>query len=423
MAIIRTHKRENPYLIVDKTCANDDRISFKAKGIHTYLCGKPEDWEVNITHLSKVSTDGRDSVISGLDELFDFGYAYKELYRISGKFASDYDVYELQTDNPHYMKLVETFHSLTQEYNITDEVISNIANKLKKPKYYIEGVVGGKLLPSKTEMENISKEIVKCDKIAIPTESEKPLRENRYGKTVTENPLLLINELPINDLLNNELGFKDIVDDEKTIINEEEKPPIEPEEEKPNKYSEDSQEYKLTCYLIDRIKKNNPRQPTPEKNINSLHLRDWIDEIDRLHRLGPLNGNKGYSYEEIKALIDFSQSDPFWFTNILSARKLREKIVTLENKMNSSYMVPDKKKKTGFHNFESRVDNYTEEEIEDVARRKREEKTKESIEHSLEDIIKRIEELREIYGDNILMIISALKRDNIYDFAKDNKLL
>ena len=62
-------------------------------------------------------------------------------------------------------------------------------------------------------------------------------------------------------------------------------------------------------------------------------MQKWAQEMDRLNRIGPPGGSQGYSWQEIRDLIDFSQDDDFWRANILSAGKLREKCVQLENKM------------------------------------------------------------------------------------------
>ncbi|MBM7624762.1 DUF4373 domain-containing protein [Sporohalobacter salinus] len=110
----------------------------------------------------------------------------------------------------------------------------------------------------------------------------------------------------------------------------------EPEEEhsKP-KFGKDSRAFKAACYLRDRIEQNNPKAVLPDKIPKDVE--DWAIELDRLNRLGPVGAkeseNKGYSWQEIRQIIDWCQDDSFWKSNILSAGKLREKIVTLENQM------------------------------------------------------------------------------------------
>lgn len=49
----------------------------------------------------------------------------------------------------------------------------------------------------------------------------------------------------------------------------------------------------------------------------------WAEEIDRMIRIDKR------TFDEVKAMIRYAQADSFWRTNILSAKKLREKFDTL----------------------------------------------------------------------------------------------
>lgn len=86
MSIIRVSKRENPFVMIDKTMLSDNRLSWKAKGILTYLLSKPNDWEVRVTDIIKQSKDGRDAVYSGIKELEQYGYIKREQIRDNGTF-------------------------------------------------------------------------------------------------------------------------------------------------------------------------------------------------------------------------------------------------------------------------------------------------------------------------------------------------
>jgi len=99
------------------------------------------------------------------------------------------------------------------------------------------------------------------------------------------------------------------------------------------KYTEDNPPYKAALYLRNRILENNPRARVPNDDPGDPLLQKWSQEMDRLNRIGPPGGTSGYSWQEIRDLIDFSQEDDFWQANILSASKLREKCVQLENQM------------------------------------------------------------------------------------------
>ncbi len=107
--------------------------------------------------------------------------------------------------------------------------------------------------------------------------------------------------------------------------------------QKEPKYTEDSPPYRAAMYLRNRILENNPRARVPDDDPRDPLLQKWAKEMDRLNRIGPPGGKQGYSWQEVKQLIDFSQDDEFWRANILSAGKLREKCVQLENQMKRQF--------------------------------------------------------------------------------------
>lgn len=116
--------------------------------------------------------------------------------------------------------------------------------------------------------------------------------------------------------------------------NDSEKEDQEPEEKEP-KFDRESTPYKAACHLIDCILENNKRANVPEKDPLDSQMERWCIALDRLHRLGPPGGDdsKGYAWKEIREIIDWCQTHEFWSSNILSASKLREQIVKLENQM------------------------------------------------------------------------------------------
>lgn len=91
--------------------------------------------------------------------------------------------------------------------------------------------------------------------------------------------------------------------------------------------------YRAALYLRDHILRNNSRARVPPADPKDKLMQKWAAEMDKLNRIGPPGGSQGYSWPEVRQLIDFSQDDEFWRANILSAGKLREKCVQLENQM------------------------------------------------------------------------------------------
>ncbi|WP_213563005.1 conserved phage C-terminal domain-containing protein [Staphylococcus auricularis] len=91
MGIIRTKKTSGNYFIADKYYVEDEMLSWKAKGLMTYLFSKPDHWKVHQNQLVKVSTDGKASVRAIVNELIDKGYMTRD---ISRKDNGDFDGYE-----------------------------------------------------------------------------------------------------------------------------------------------------------------------------------------------------------------------------------------------------------------------------------------------------------------------------------------
>lgn len=73
--------KNNPYLLLNKTALHDSRLSWKAKGIHSYMLSMPDDWVFHRDELATHATDGIDSLKSGLAELGNTGYIEIKMIR------------------------------------------------------------------------------------------------------------------------------------------------------------------------------------------------------------------------------------------------------------------------------------------------------------------------------------------------------
>lgn len=124
--MVRVHKRENPYVQIDKTGLNDTQLSWKAKGLLCYLLSLPDDWQIYLNELKNHSSDGRDSTASAINELIKYGYCSREVNRDSrGRLKGYiYQIYEI----PFSETLEYTEDSPKTDFPYTDEP------KLVKPK-------------------------------------------------------------------------------------------------------------------------------------------------------------------------------------------------------------------------------------------------------------------------------------------------
>ncbi len=63
-----------PFAQIANSILNDPLLSLKGKGLYAYLYSKPDKWDFSSRRIIRDHTDGRDSILSGLQELESRGY-------------------------------------------------------------------------------------------------------------------------------------------------------------------------------------------------------------------------------------------------------------------------------------------------------------------------------------------------------------
>jgi hypothetical protein len=107
MSTVRTeHNQKNPFVMINKRGLEDPELSWPAKGLWAYLLSKPDDWKINITHLSKIyeKKGGGERAIYGLlKELIQHGYCRRDQKKgEDGKFLDyEYVILEFKIKVPH----------------------------------------------------------------------------------------------------------------------------------------------------------------------------------------------------------------------------------------------------------------------------------------------------------------------------------
>lgn len=86
------------FTIVSNNIINDKRLSWKAKGVFSYLYSKPDDWDFSSARMKEDSSDGRDLLLSALKELETAGYLKRHKLP-SGKVEYSLD-FEPKPENP-----------------------------------------------------------------------------------------------------------------------------------------------------------------------------------------------------------------------------------------------------------------------------------------------------------------------------------
>lgn len=109
MAVIRVHKTKD-YTVMSNTHFREKGMTLKAKGLLSLMFSLPDDWDYSIAGLTTLSKDGKDGVMSALNELERFGYLKRtRLADEKGKFAGyDYDIFEQPQSSEPYSDFPNT---------------------------------------------------------------------------------------------------------------------------------------------------------------------------------------------------------------------------------------------------------------------------------------------------------------------------
>lgn len=147
-------EKNNGYTVMSNHHLKNSNLTLKAKGLLSLMLSLPEEWDYSLRGLSSICREGVDSIRTALHELEAEGYIIRRQTRTSsGQWDSEYIIYETPVKE-----------------NSTDQ---------ENPER------------TDTALENPTR----CG-----TALDFPIRQNRYGKTVPENPTELNTD---NQLLNN----------------------------------------------------------------------------------------------------------------------------------------------------------------------------------------------------------------------------
>jgi hypothetical protein len=101
MPIIRaSHDRSSRWFLLARESAQDNRLSFRARGVLAYLLSKPDGWEWREAELLDAGAEGRDAVRSALRELKDAGYltTARQQHPTTGKWEWVKTIHEIPID-------------------------------------------------------------------------------------------------------------------------------------------------------------------------------------------------------------------------------------------------------------------------------------------------------------------------------------
>ncbi len=80
MSILRKTTRRG-YTHISNELLEDSRLSYRARGIASFLLSKPDDWEIKIEYLMRVGVEGEKAIRTALHELAQYGYLMRARVR------------------------------------------------------------------------------------------------------------------------------------------------------------------------------------------------------------------------------------------------------------------------------------------------------------------------------------------------------
>lgn len=143
MAVFKIEKQKN-YTVMSNYHLQDKTISFKAKGLLSFMLSLPEDWDYSLKGLVAVSKENLKAIRTILNELKDHGYLEINQTRgEKGYYKYEYIIRELplevekQRNNPDTQKGdtvigdTEKEHQInTKEQNTKGQIVKNVKSNL-----------------------------------------------------------------------------------------------------------------------------------------------------------------------------------------------------------------------------------------------------------------------------------------------------
>lgn len=139
MTVIRVHKNKD-FSVISNIHLKDKEMSLKAKGLQSVMLSLPGDWDYSVVGLASLSKDGKDSVMSALNELESLGYLKRNrVIDEKGRFAGfDYDIYEIPQTAEPYTENPNTDKPHTEnptQLNTNKSITKKLTTKELKEKY------------------------------------------------------------------------------------------------------------------------------------------------------------------------------------------------------------------------------------------------------------------------------------------------
>ncbi len=176
---VRQKKAKN-YTVLDNTCLKDNKLSLRAKGLHSYLMSLPEDWNIYVSELITHSADGRDSVYAAIKELENAGYIVRfQKRKENGSWdTTQYLIFETPQNS---VEIKEKYLKKNNKKSDEKEIV-------KEETVESERNNNSEILENKKEnnVHNDIKQVIKTD--SVENKSNNIESQPLTGKPYTANP-------------------------------------------------------------------------------------------------------------------------------------------------------------------------------------------------------------------------------------------
>lgn len=174
MAIVKIVKRDCPYVTIDKTGVDDSTLSWGATGLLTYLIGRPADWKINITHLSKVKLDGKDATKKALLELRKANYCHYFEIRKKGRVIET--IYLIFETPINYEEAIKNYIDLKDDEKILYKEVKEKKPKTENP-LSVNIIENKELLPKAENPKTVKSKTDNQSLLIIETTNKKTINK------------------------------------------------------------------------------------------------------------------------------------------------------------------------------------------------------------------------------------------------------
>lgn len=229
-------KRSKNFTVLSNFMLRDLQISLKAKGLLCQLMSHTEKYEISIRKLVKQNIEGKDAIMSALNELIQFGYITRSESRSRGRYQFQYiisdepikdDLREFspvrvnrigktESDNPHTQEITKKkrkhHQSKSLEKTINEKRIDlNLSDDDDLFEEFVERKK--KEVLKNTEIENKKMYLIRCienlkkeDLEILRNEIENKNKGDEVERKKEENKIDAVNKRNKGEKLYKELG-------------------------------------------------------------------------------------------------------------------------------------------------------------------------------------------------------------------------